>query len=256
MLGGASGHKNTWRSHPWPPPQEVPLCVLLAEDPTTSRHRAVTSEMKNEKKDKGHSVRGHDTMFSIIPLRWQPHGNGDIPRKFLTLQVASLRFQHARWINKKRGQLLLASCENGQNHKRTLTSSHTVITLNSKLGVSARPSRSRHSFASCGPVGYQSEAHSSDMEFFVLKQTKSESGLPERHAQCHGQGHEIISHKKRSNLVLVQRARQIARVKKDNEIKCVTSAIKKCSIQCAGPRRYSTTATTPANRVDDRRKQK
>ena len=49
-------------------------------------------------------------MLAMIPLRWLPHDIGDIPRKFVILQVVEpLKFRHARWINKKRWQLLVAS---------------------------------------------------------------------------------------------------------------------------------------------------
>ena len=47
----------------------VSLCFLLIEDPTTPRHRAVTSEMNNEKKGPEAFGPRARNMFAMIPLR-------------------------------------------------------------------------------------------------------------------------------------------------------------------------------------------
>ena len=92
-----------------------------------------------------HCSGGHMTTATSFDLR---------QRKCLTVHVlAPRKFQHTRGIDKKRWQPFLPYCDSGSQpeHERILTSSHTFISLNSLLGVSERPSKSRRSSAPWGP---------------------------------------------------------------------------------------------------------
>ena len=80
--------------------------------------------------------------------------------------------------------------------------------------------------SACGPVRCQSNASGADTEFIMQKQTKRESSLPERLARCHGPRNNSVE-RKLFKLEFVQRRGQIARVEKDNEMRCVIGAVKK-----------------------------
>ena len=90
------------------------LCGAV-EDPTTSPHRAITSDMKNEKKNvstRAPSERQKVRELSTVAVTMSAGRHPPI-------------FANARWINKKRWQLFSQCCDHGSQPKHT--SSHNIF---------------------------------------------------------------------------------------------------------------------------------
>ena len=135
------------------------MCGALKIQP----HRDTVRQLQRRRTRKEHQAFApwERQRFAICPRWWQPHDNGDILRSPPTQNVQPCMYLHHASFNIHAGSTRrdgnrscrIAIAAVSQKHKRTLTSSHTFISLNSKLAVNECPSKSRHSSAPWGPVG-------------------------------------------------------------------------------------------------------
>ena len=211
------------------------------EDPTTSPHSAITSEIKNAKKNVSHALHGNDKGSRIV------HGEGSHVAKATSFDLrqrtvrSSMSRNHANFnvhvgSTRRDGNCSrrVAITEVSQN-TNALSPRHTLISASIRRWLSMSSNQNRHS-PLCNSVhlGTNRKHAAKTLSFSFGKVRIANLVSLKSHAVCHGKRNKVVFPHKFSNWVIVQRSCQIARVRKrQRDERSASGALTKCAIQCA-----------------------